>query len=136
MSQNMSETESNMLENAVEEVEDFCVQDCIDAIASNPGAANAHVRSGGLSLSAVKECAKHLCIPSSQSKNLLVKAIVEKVRRQQQLADIERAAEASRGTTFRKDKNTIPRIINLLMQYPDALQRSFSLATRYDICNN
>ena len=105
-------------------------QETIAAIALDPEMAKCSSRSGGLSLDKLKDCARYLSIPTTQSKSDLVEAIVEKVKKREQLADIEKEKEASRGTSFRKNKNTLPRLINLLMQYPDALQRSFCLATR------
>ena len=44
-------------------------------------------------------------------------------------------AEKERSGTYRHDKNTFPRLVNLVMRYPDALQRSSALATRMDLQN-
>jgi len=53
----------------------------------------------------------------------------------EQLKLIRRTEEEMSGTTFRKDRNTIPRIINLAMQMPDALKQSHSLPSRQQLEN-
>lgn len=40
-----------------------------------------------------------------------------------------------RDGTYVTDKNSIPRLVNLVLRYPDALQRSSALATRQDLQN-
>ena len=59
----------------------------------------------------------------------ILRANVEKER----LLDI--IDNNDRCGTYRHDKNTFPRLVNLIMRYPDALQRSSALATRMDLQN-
>ena len=40
-----------------------------------------------------------------------------------------------RDGTYITDKNTVPRLVNLVLKYPDALQRSSALATRQELQN-
>jgi hypothetical protein len=70
-------------------------------------------------------------IATSQSKEALVLAIKESQKRQIALTSME-SRSLNQGT-YRKDKNTVPRIINLLLRYPDALARSSVLASRIDL---
>ena len=111
------------------------LEDLAAAIAENPDVAKCHVRYGGQNIDTLKKCARRLNIPTTQSKGSLVNAIQTKVMKRKELDQIEKEEEASRGTSFRKNKNTLPRLINFLMNYPDALQRSFCLASRTDLQN-
>jgi hypothetical protein len=110
--------------------EDSEVRQLIAAISNDPEAAKGHARSGGLGLDKLKKVAKYLRIPVTQAKDSLVDAIVQKIKRKKEMEALRHEEEISLGTSFRKNKNTTPRIINFLMQYPDALQRSFCLAQR------
>jgi len=70
-------------------------------------------------------------IATSQSKEALVLAIKESQKKQIALNSLE--TRSSSVSTYRKDKNTLPRIINLVLRYPDALARSAVIATRLDL---
>ena len=49
--------------------------------------------------------------------------------------ELKKMDEKERNGTYRHDKNTVPRLVNLIMKYPDALQRSSALASRMDLQN-
>jgi hypothetical protein len=75
--------------------------------------------------------AKHLSISTSQKKEALVDAIRDKVKRKKILDEELIEKEGS----FLKDQNTFPRLCIILMQFPDALERSNLLSTRNQLQN-
>ena len=98
-------------------------------------------RTAMFSLEQIKDMASHLGIKKSQTKPKLVEAILSYMKQKQQ-HDAMSVAQVTSSTsvdgnsnngTYRKDKNTIPRLINLLFNHPNALARSQSIPSRVDI---
>ena len=85
----------------------------------------------GISLDDLKQIAVHLNLKKTDSKSNLITSIRTKVETKKKLAEIIEKEEG----TFRKDKNTFFRLCNILMSFPDALQRSNLLATRTQLQN-
>ena len=69
-------------------------------------------------------------VSTDQKKSLLVDALFEKQRLVDLLPNI---IESSKKERFTKNKDTFPRICNLLMRNPDAIKRSALLAMRVDL---
>ena len=92
--------------------------------------AKKHSKVGGCDLTTLKKIAEHLHIKQSMGKGDLVDAIFSKKENIAQLALIN---SKSVHHMFRKDKNTFPRILNIILSYPDALQRSGALASRMQL---
>ncbi len=62
--------------------------------------------------------------------------IIQSLKTTTKTAEVLKNAIASkRDETYSTDKNSYPRLINLVLQFPDALQRSSALATRQDLQN-
>ena len=83
-------------------------------------------------LSSLKKIAKQRGLVVGLAKPDMINRIRENVIKEKVLESI---AEKERSGTYRHDKNTFPRLVNLVMRYPDALQRSSALATRMDLQN-
>ena len=62
----------------------------------------------------------------------MVTALRIAVRKSEELKAID---ASKRDGTYITDKNTIPRLVDLVLRFPDALQRSSALATRQDLQN-
>jgi hypothetical protein len=81
----------------------------------------------------LKIMAESLTLPKSMSKEKLIDSIIQRVRNRIALSSIMISTNQSDTTTFRKDKNTFPRLCNFIMAYSDALMRSHLLATRIQL---
>lgn len=88
-------------------------------------------RVSGVSLEELKTIAGYLNLRKTDSKGNLIAAIRAKVEAKKKLGSILNKDEG----TFRRDKNTFFRLCNILMTFPDALQRSNLLATRTQLQN-
>ena len=102
----------------------------IDGIVLDPVKAKSHVTAGGVSLERLRAIAVMLQLPKSLGKGPLIDSIVAKRKRMRELAALQMAEEREAGTSFRKNKDTIPRILNFLMQHPQALRESQTNASR------
>ena len=78
----------------------------VNDIATNPDIARAHVGSGGMHISKLKECAKFLGIPSKKSKDVLVDSIARKV------LDIRTSLQDNPSSSSERDNGTISVIEN------------------------
>jgi hypothetical protein len=93
--------------------------------------------SNGMTLTQLKAVAGTIGVKQSQNKGDLVTAIDLKLHNQQKLQKIK--GEAKKGGAacdtrgFRKDKNTVPRLLNLLFERPNELQQSGVLASRMQL---
>jgi hypothetical protein len=83
-------------------------------------------------LSTLKQIAKKMGLIVGIPKPDMIIALRSAVLRATELKDIE---ASKRDGTYTVDKNTVPRLVNLVLRYPDALQRSSALATRQDLQN-
>lgn len=63
----------------------------------------------------------------------IIAAIFGKVSARQSLDNM--MASANDNSTFNKDKHTFPRLCNLIMQFPDAVQRCGALASKEQLQN-
>jgi hypothetical protein len=107
------------------------MDDHIDRLcAMTSEAALQDARLGGYNIEQLKAMATHINIPKSQPKASLIEAIKLKRQNQNRLEIVLRANDEEEGGSFRKDKNTFPRLCNILMSMPDALARSAMLANR------
>jgi hypothetical protein len=111
------------------------IEAVIARIVNDPETAKKHKSGGGISLKVLQAIAVSMNMPKSIPKDKLVDSIVLKKRHMQQLGEIRRQHEENDGTAFKKNKNTLPRILNFAMQHPDALKESQSLATRTQLQN-
>ena len=101
-----------------------------------------HRNSNSFTLSRLKLMAEHLGIPKSLAKENLIKAIITKKQNRVLLQQINEAEDSDSGSeledgmqTFVVNKNTFPRLCNILMTMPIALQRCNLLATRAQLQN-
>ena len=76
-------------------------------------------------LATLKKIAKNLGLVCGQAKPDMILSLRAAVAKSKELKSIE--------ATKREDKNTLPRLINLVFRYPDALQRSSAISTKTDI---
>lgn len=76
-------------------------------------------------LATLKKTAKNLGLVCGQPKPDMILSLRAAVAKSKELKSIE--------ATKREDKNTLPRLINLVFRYPDALQRSSAISTKTDI---
>ena len=82
-------------------------------------------QAGGVDLDMLKAAAStNNAFPKNRSKKVLIDALV--VIRKQALA----LQTPARSTYFVKDKDTFPRLCNLIMKHPNAVRQSFGAATR------
>ena len=84
-------------------------------------------------LSTLKQIAKKMGLIVGLAKPDMIVTLRSAVLRASELRVIE--ASKYRDGTYVIDKNTVPRLINLVLRYPDALQRSSALATRQELQN-
>ena len=87
-----------------------------------------HVRGGQFSTEKLKAMCKHVGISSAKPKGQLIDSIRSRIRNRAALVEVEKS--------FRKDKNTIPRLLNILFEYPESVISSFNIATRIDLQND
>jgi hypothetical protein len=95
-------------------------------------------RSGGVNREFLVSVAASLNISGARRKtnDSLFESVITRIKNQAMLEQIETDedsvdSEASQPTRkFRKDKNTLPRILNILMTNPDAILRTNLLANR------
>ena len=92
-------------------------------------------RIGGINLGELKAVAGFLKISKCGKKEELIKSIFAKKFNLKKLNSVL-AAKQKHLSTFRKEKNTIFRMLNYLMQFPDALERSNLLASKADRQND
>lgn len=113
--------------------EPFNVGDAIKELIAtgDPKGAAQNAKVSGWALPKLKVMARALGLPTNQNKKELIEAIFAKRDAQTSLQDI--MTNRNSNSTFRRNKDTIPRICNLIMQYPDALERSFALATKQQL---
>jgi hypothetical protein len=84
-----------------------------------------HGNAAGLSLLKLKRIATHLGIPSSQTNGELLKAIFNKNElRNQPEKTVDAEATTAYGSSVRKNKNTFPRLANILFADVDRLLSS------------
>lgn len=88
--------------------------------------------SSSFKLATLKKIAKKMGLVTGLAKPEMVTALRNAVKKSIELKALE---ETKRDGTYFSDKNTIPRLVNLVLRYPDALQRSSALATRQDLQN-
>jgi hypothetical protein len=84
----------------------------------------------GPTITNLKEIAKFLRLSSSHPKEKLVDMIRMQEINKAQLNSLEKAKHREEETSFRKDKNTIPRICNLMRDESEDLIRSQMLPSR------
>ena len=104
--------------------------------------------SGSYNLSDIKRAAAHLGLPTSAAKGALIDSIVSKVvnnnynflftysnynLQMEKRAALKDIIVKDNNGTFRSDKNTFFRVLNILMQSPDAVARSNMLAGRLQL---
>lgn len=87
-----------------------------------------HVRGGKYTINNLRLMCRHLSLPSTKPKAQLIDSIVSRTKHRVILSALE--------GTFRKDNNTIPRLLNFLFQYPEAVIASFNVASRADLQND
>ena len=80
----------------------------------------------------LKQIAKKMGLIVGVPKSDMTIALRSAVLRATELKVIE---ASKRDGAYTVDKNTVPRLVNLVLCYPDALQRSSALATRQDLQN-
>jgi len=85
-----------------------------------------HAKGGNITLDELKMLAIHFKLKKTQKKEELVNALKLRMTNEDSMDDIL-------GDTFRKTRNTLPRIINFLMRNEDALLRSQLLAERMQL---
>ena len=61
--------------------------------------------------------------------------MIQSLRKTAKIAVLKNAIASKQDGTHISDKNTYPRLKNLVLAFPDALQRSSALATRQDLQN-
>ena len=83
-------------------------------------------------LSTLKQIAKRMGLIVGLAKPDMIVTLRNAMLRATELKVIE---ASKRDGTYVVDKNTVPRLINLVLRYPDALQRSSALATRQEVQN-
>jgi hypothetical protein len=83
-------------------------------------------------LDTLKQIAKKTGLIIGLPKPEMIVALRSAVARASELKGIE---ALKRDGTYTMEKNYFPRLINLVLRYPDALQRSSALATRQDLQN-
>ena len=83
-------------------------------------------------LATLKKIAKKLGLVCGQPKPDMISSLRAAASKSKELKVIE---ANKREGTYTIDKNTLPRIINLVFRYPDALQRSAAISTRQDLQN-
>ena len=81
-----------------------------------------------MALEDLKSVAKGLGLPVHQTKEALIASIKQKLINAAALQNI-----MDNEGSFRKNRNTLPRIINFILQYPDAVMRSGALSTRLEL---
>jgi hypothetical protein len=98
----------------------------------DPNVAKGNARISGISLERLQALAGHLGLSRSQGKARLVDSIRESIERKRRLNETE---AVENGGSFRKDKNTVPRMVNILCAQSDLLTQADRLATRNDLQN-
>ena len=82
--------------------------------------------------STLKMVAKKQGMVMGSAKPEMIALLRASVAKEKELVSMD---EKERNGTYRHDKNTAPRLVNLCMRYPYALQRYSALATRMDLQN-
>jgi hypothetical protein len=104
---------------------------CIERLLlADPALVKANAKTSSYSLAQVKGMAAYLKLSQSKSKSDIVDSIYETMARKKELNAIE--LKAAGGDSFRKNKDTIPRIINILVASSDLLQAD-GLASRMSL---
>lgn len=80
----------------------------------------------------LKELCVRFALKKSLSKPQMITSIRESSRNKEKLKII---IEDREGGTYRTNCNTLPRLINLVMKFPDAIMRSNALASKEDLQN-
>lgn len=137
-------------ENEDEDLEDTCAESA-EPIDFNPKeaierlcamdekTAYGHRGKSGFNIEKLKSMAVFLNIKKSQSKKELISAIIARARNEAALktmiiGDKENFTPISAvAKGFRKDKNTFPRICNILMSMPDQLHEVFAISSRQSL---
>lgn len=83
-------------------------------------------------LSSLKLIARKRGMVTGTAKPEMITLLRASVLKEKELKNMD---DTERNGTYKHDKNTVPRLVNLIMRYPDALQRSSALATRMDLQN-
>ncbi len=113
------------------------------------GKQNAKKKRSGANVNRLRELAIHLKITKSQKKYALIEAIFSRLEKNDQLANIQAMEKEmdfygkpdeveselseeddSMPTFYRKDKHTLPRIVNIILSYASELVNIEQLATR------
>lgn len=90
----------------------------------------------GISLAKLKKIAAHFGMKQSIQKEVFIGALNAKIHSMQALDAIQSTQSSQSNTAiFRRDKNTIPRILNILTTYPEGLLRTRSRANWMDLQN-
>lgn len=88
--------------------------------------------SSSFKLSTLKQIAKNMQLISGLAKPEMIQSLRNSAKTTEVLKN---SIASKRDGTYVSDKNTYPRLINLVLAFPDALQRSSALATRQDLQN-
>jgi hypothetical protein len=81
-------------------------------------------------IATLKKIAKNLGLVCGQPKPDIILSLRGAVAKSKELKSIE---ATKREGAYPIDKNSLPRLINLVFRYPDALQRSSAISTKMDI---
>ena len=89
--------------------------------------------SEGLGINQLKKIAASFSISCSQGKSELVDCISDKLKKKAALAALESEERAQPQTPFKKDLNTVPRLLNILSEHKADLMRSRQSASASDL---
>jgi len=96
-------------------------------------------KNGQMTKNVLTQLATKLSIPKNKNKPELIQAIRQAYAHKEQLITLTGTDEASSVSAiadvsiYRKDKNTIPRIVNIAFENPEGLQRTTRTASRDDL---
>lgn len=95
-------------------------------------------RNGGMDIAHLKMVAERWKIPKSQNKGPLVANIVARIKNKEALQSgqfpvLMPVTPVATPSSFKKDKNTFPRLCNILMKTEDSLARSQLIAGRLQL---
>ncbi len=93
----------------------------------NMGIEEASAKRTGANTKDLRRLAVYFKIPKSQKKPDLIKSLFERIERNEKLQDL---SVVMGDETYRKDRHTVPRIINLLLAHASELVNIERLATR------
>jgi hypothetical protein len=92
-------------------------------------------KNSGVSVEMMKMMAGHWGMSKNKDKKTLATLLIQKMKSMEMTRTIIVASRIGGSPAFRRDKNTIPRLLNLLTPFPDGMLRSKSRANWMDLQN-